>query len=253
MPIAKEVISMLSSKDRYLISFPRSGRTWLTRCLRHSQRAVCEGVVPSESFLRSCLEENDSGKINLNEADGEWENPFTSEEKACGFLTSHSWGGLSPEASGPHLFLFRTPHDVMVSYYHYAKVRRFIDPDSVSLADFVNGNLPDWITHMQRGIQTVRARPGTWMCLSYESLTSRPVEKMFEISSRCGFDVSVSDCRAVFETLTPHFVEQVTGRKAVALSARPGSGKLSLPTDSIDRINGEAMPIYHQALELENL
>ncbi len=141
----------------------------------------------------------------------------------------------------------------MVSYYHYAKVRSFIDQDSVSLADFVNGNLHDWIAHTERGIQTVRALPGNWMCLSYESLTSKPIEKMCKISSRCGFNISASDCRTVFEILTPQFVEQVTGKKVPALSAKPGSGKLTLSPDSIDQIDTEAMPIYRQALELENL
>lgn len=253
MPLPEEVAAKLSTADRYLVSYPRSGRTWLYRCVLIAQQIAESGATPTEAVIREFVRNDHHRKQNLNGQGPDWRNPFATGESLFGFLTVHGWGDVVLSSEGPHLYLFRSPEDVMVSYYNYATFRQFIDAETVSLSEFARGNLPDWISHTKNGISTVTNARENWICLSYESLFAAPSEKICLISRSIGVTVEEATCTKVAKTLTPKFVMESLKSKRPALSASPGRGAQILPQDVLEEIRAEAMPLYRQACQLENV
>ncbi|MDF1825809.1 MAG: sulfotransferase domain-containing protein [Verrucomicrobiales bacterium] len=252
IPLAEGVSSQLSPTDRYFISFPRSGRTWIARALRIAIQITRNGSKISEPLVRECIVGKRKNR-NLNEAGPDWKNPYAQSVNP-GFLLTHSWDGLHPEARGPHLFLFRSPDDVMVSYFNYASFHGYIDPDKITLTDYARGNLPWWIAHTREALNraaNISVNKPSWKFLSYESFFLAPSAKLSTIAGYLGEEIPESDCRQILEILTPAFIKEVKGNYA-SLKAGPGSGTASLPGDVREEIETLAMPLYWKALKLEN-
>lgn len=254
MPLPEGVIAQLTPRDRYLVSFPRSGRTWINRSLRLTRLALESPEELNEAFIKKLIEDKNQRITNLNNAGDSWMNPL-SDEDYQGNLVAHSWKGLHQDAMGPHLFLFRSPADVMVSYYHFATSLAYIDREKTTPSDFARGNLPFWIAHTKEAINRFergRAGDAEWRFMSYETFLTAPSEKLKEISSCLGDAVPESIARKILAITTPDFMRKI-GKSAPSLGAIPGRGATDLSGDILEEIEATAMPLYRQALEFERL
>lgn len=254
IPLPSEVAAKLTLADRYLVSYPRSGRTWIVRMLR---------ILPQVTIL------NDSGRLddlesitglwtheergNLDEPGPDWINPFTMENPSINFLMVHGWGKLLPFAKGPHLYVFRSPEDVMVSYYHYAKEKRFIDSEVTSLTEFARGNLHWWRAHLQRAIE-VRERaemPRSWQFLSFERVFADPFNHLSRVARHFEIKFSEAALKQVIEVTTPKEMTDLVPGLPV-LSSKPGRGAQDLSPEVLAEVEEHDMPLYRKALEIEN-
>jgi len=241
MPLQPWIYDRLRHDDRFLVSFPRSGRNWLSIMIaaaiseanldelrdrsdiRHVLHSVCpplEGVAESwrEKAERDCVNET--------------------------FLRTHGWKRISPTRNS--IYLFRKPDDALVSYFHYASENSLVPP-SLKREEFVWGNLTWWILHLKHLVDLVKEQPAEerkWLIVSYEMLHDDPVEILNVILQHLGFSFSRDRLVDIVGWATP---ERTFAANTASLQSRPGSGARILPRQSLKAVLDNAQPLYEEA------
>jgi len=252
MPLWDGLRHELKDSDRYLVSFPRSGRTWTTRVFRIARLLDASDPWPEHDEIKAMLGPPSASAYNLNRAGPGWKNPLQ-EDGCLNYLITHTWTGLCPSARGPHVYLIRRPDDVLVSYYHFAIRKGHIDERETSLSEFAWGNLPWWIDHAKTAIRHLENSSRTcpaWALISYEGLLKSPFSNFLRLADRFELGVSEPALRHALEFLTPAVMRE-TIKGFPMLDSRSGRGAKDLPWRIKAKIRKTAMPLYHSALEFE--
>ncbi|MEM6330343.1 MAG: sulfotransferase domain-containing protein [Planctomycetota bacterium] len=260
MPLPDWVREQLTGADRYLMSFPRCGRTWLMHMLSiarwwdedpsHAAAAADAGLTREELYTatqhRLCPV--------LHQVTPGWTNPFAADaggSRPAIALLSHDW--FDVRGAGPHLYLYRNPADSLRSYYNYALRGGHLDPGEVSRDEFVNGNVTWWILHMQRAIDVVEAAiingvsngasQPSWMLLSYEELYSDPRAALRGVLRHFGFQASERALDFALEKTKPADI-RTNANDSPTLESRPGGGQAELSETLLTMIRTHATPLY---------
>lgn len=166
------------SIDRFVVSFPKSGRTWL-RVLVGAAEAVRAGVSVekrSAEWLRRDAPELDGRPVLFTHA----------LSSSPGEPVEHVELFLRYIADRARVFLVRDPRDTVVSYYFQQIKRRGADYGDVpdKLADFVRHpfyGVDRIIAFMNASQCAFDAGPGPALLLSYEALHADPVSALARV------------------------------------------------------------------------
>lgn len=220
--------------DRLIVSFPRSGNTWL-------------------SFLVTTL---------LNPADP---TSFSTLENRCPDIYAHTDADLravprprllkSHEPFDPRyptvVYLVRHPFDVAVSYHRFLVKTRHID-EAFPLEQFVDRFLKgswgatygSWAEHVGswRG-----ARPGTasFLLVRYEDLHAEPVAVLHSIAGFLGIDAAADDCARAVELCSPERMRKLERAQAEEVPGLKGS-RLHVPFVGPAAVGGGAAALTHE-------
>ena len=160
------------SIEQLVVSFPKSGRTWL-RVLLAAVEAQRQGATIEErvaAWLAQEVPTLDGRPVLFTHALAE-----EADEPDRHLDLFQSYVG-----DRRRLFLVRDPRDVVVSYYFQRVKREERPPD-------LPGDLPAFVRHPRYGIERIgaflvacerarREQPGPSLLLAYEDLHARPVE-----------------------------------------------------------------------------
>jgi hypothetical protein len=192
-------------EDTYLVSFPRSGNTWL-RCLLTA--VVHDGKLTPDLVADTVPDLHHSDPAVRPGAGPIW-------------VKSHFPAPERPFA-GRVLYLVRHGVDAMTSYHHYLQLRGRIGPD-VTFDEFVNGGdiwpCP-WPIHVGGWLDALETvPPDRGQVVRYEDLLAAPHERLSEI---CRFLGLAPDPTAIDLAVSVSRPEKLAGLESAA-----GSGSLN--------------------------
>jgi len=156
--------------DSFIVSYPRSGSTWLRFLLGHLIRKSTVTFQNLEKVIPD---------IHVNSS------RFLASMARPRLMKSHEY--FDPRY-GKVLYLVRDPRDVALSYYrYYLKVRRFPDGYSMSLYihAFLSGELQAWGSWAQNVTSwlAVRGNDPRFLLLRYEDLCENPVQELSRVAA----------------------------------------------------------------------
>lgn len=243
MLIAPEVLADLRESDRFIVSFPRSGNTWLRHLLQEvivASRPDCSRPESLEALQptvhRGSLERPDATAFAL---------PWR-------LLKSHNIRDLRGFRM---VYLFREPADAIVSYYHL-RARKGNAPASLSLGQFCGATLGDWCEHVRLGLEQRAAFPERTLLVAYEQMKNDPAGTLRSVVDFLGWPavnaqitIAVEACdfeqlRAREQQRKPQIAQKQFFRKG-----RIGGGAEELSPELLSRIERVAGPIYAKARE----
>jgi estrone sulfotransferase len=210
-PRSPHLFARVRSTDTYLISFPRSGSTWL-RCLLTA--LVRDMPVTPELVQATVPDVHRSDRSHR--PPGQW-----------GLVKSHA-----PYADLPArvVYLVRDGRDVMLSYWaHQRTVGRL--PSDVAPGAFVLS--PDvwpcpWHQHVAGWLDGCADRPDhRWLVLRYEDLERDPATGLAQVATLAGIGAKDNDVARAVERATRDRL------RVAEVSAGPGSfNHLAVPRPS---------------------
>jgi Sulfotransferase domain len=220
----------LSPADTAIVSYPRSGSTWLASMIAE----LMLGSDPDFKQAHAAVPEVCDAR-GAPPVPGRVGRVVRSHESARGEYRRA-------------LYLVRDPRDVAVSYYHYRKWLREYDG---SLGDFVrlfvDGDIDSYGTWGHHVTSWLERDPDTRLVLRYEDLVASTKRVLHEgasflgVSAECsGVDLAVSHhtaARMRVKERAGH--QQLAGtdpRRSFVRSARSGDWAGALSPDSVDLI-----------------
>ena len=170
--------------DAYLVSYPRSGNTWL--------RSMLVNVIHPEAGVSAAFNGSKFFGVTIR-------NAFRLRgEPSPRLIKSHTWYRDDvPRA----VYLVRDGRDTLVSLYHF-KVTRFGLPDS--FPDFYSiyargGYGQRWHENVTGWLEAADRRPGDFLLVRFEKMKKDPVSTLGEVTRFLGVDASEEALRAAVE------------------------------------------------------
>ena len=180
------ILSYYYPKNQYfLVSFPKTGRTWLNYMLKQMVKQSNHPLKNNENFI---CNEHDSSEIIIE--NGTRNNPhdvfkFTSRNRY---------------RRGKVLFLVRDPRDVVVSHFHQVTKRAKNPFVFNSISDFVK----DDILGFKRIIQYYnlwffqKDIPKDFLLIKYEDLLNQGVDTLSEINKFFNIDITKDKIEKIY-------------------------------------------------------
>jgi hypothetical protein len=243
MPIPRETLESLCDSDRFIVSYPRSGNTWLRHLLQEIIVAT-HPDLPQPQGLEAIQPTVHRGVIDQSAGGGflPWR-----------LLKSHN----IQDIRGHYMvYLFRLPTDAIVSYYHFALSREGADK-VLGFDAFCTVSASRWCEHIALGLEQQAEYPDRTLFVSYERLmedTGRQLRRVTDFLELNATDaqitVAVEACE--FERLrerecarNPKCRERGFFRKG-----RIGGGAEELKPELRNTVEKLAMPYYERSLKV---
>jgi Sulfotransferase domain len=196
-----------------VVSYPKSGRTWLELLLLAALGHHCGQRFGNDAtYSNVAAKFDDVPLVAFTHAGGSWETAtFTAAEIAT--YTPHKI------VDGRFIYLYRAPRDVLVSAYHHARNRSGISwlrPQDM-LDDPIVG-LPKLVAFMNNWTRHVAGASERAMSLSYERLKAAPQQTFAELSRFIGLPLSQDEIRKAIEDCT---FDRLKKREMEATGANP--------------------------------
>jgi len=243
MPISPAVLADLRDSDRFLVSFPRSGNTWLRHLLQEliilrrpdqPRPPDLESLQPS--IHRGAIERPATAAFNL---------PWR-------LLKSHNIRDLRGRRM---IYLFRRPADALVSLFHLRTRKRDL-PAHTSLEEFCREALPDWCEHMRLGLEHFAAFPGRTHLIAYEQLKADAPATLWRVARFVGLETSDGVIAAAVEACEfEHLRAREQGRKPLIAAkgffrkGTVGGGAEELDPELLEEIERVAGGLYRDAFD----
>lgn len=246
-PLSRQKLSQLLPEDQFLVSFPRSGSTWVRLTLRDivvSDAQRNSAPTPRELFP----------DLHLNTGDA----PVYS---TLGFRSrvfkSHNLRDLRHRKM---VYLIRQPADTLVSYYHFHRMFDHLKPlTEDGLVKFCESMLPNWCAHVETALAQRRARPEGVRFLCYERLHADPLNEMRGVLGF--FGLSASD-EAVTAGVQANSFERLRSREEKQgkpendrffRKGRIGGAAEELEPAVLDAIEKRGGSLYRRVREVEEM
>lgn len=245
-----EVRASLRGDDRFLVSYPRSGNTWM----RYVLTAGCllqrgEELPMSEAGIARVFELTALVVPDLHATALDPE-PHPMSGVRHRVIKSHN---VREVCAHEVVYLFRRPEDSLLSYAHYAG-RAGEGADR-----FVIRQVRTWAAEAEFALDCHRENPGRFSLMSYERMLERTSESAGLIAERLGMRIAAAHLeRAIelndFRRLASF--EQQAGVKAKLAPAGEffrrggeGSGRSELRRETIEIVRTKAQPTYERLCE----
>jgi len=223
----------LDESDILLVSYPRSGSTWV----RHVLCSV------------ACIKSGREGAIDLADVDS------MMPELGRNWLWREGRTGPMPRVVKTHsdffpgatrarvVLLVRDPRDVMLSYYRFMMhhIDTHLSMDFAQFARSTKYGFSAWFRHYESWITHA------WSILRYERLKSSPLQKFEELLIAVGVDVERETVRRALEWSTAERVESARRRRDIARGQEFSAGFRFARANSVNRWRHE-LPVEVDAM-----
>ncbi len=170
----------------FLISFPKTGRTWLMHMIHQLKDLSSHPLKNKEHFI---FNEHDNSEIIIE--NGYRNNP----------IDIFKFTGRNRYRRGKVIFLVRDPRDVVVSHFHQV-TKRAKNP-------FVFNSVSDFVRDETLGFERIikyynlwcknRSVPKKFLLIKYEDLLENGIEELQKINDYLSLHISISDIEKVYE------------------------------------------------------
>ncbi len=161
MAIPADRLAALRADDQFIVSYPRSGNTWLRHLVRdalvlsHPGEPEPEAIwmlVPDVHVPQHAMEHPAHARFGLRRR----------------ILKSHN---LTALAGHRLLYVFRDPADALVSYYHFHRLQEAMRPlVAAGLEAFCGQMAGGWCRHVELALEAHSRAPAETLLISYEML-----------------------------------------------------------------------------------
>ena len=242
MNVAPERLEALRPDDQFLVSYPRSGNTWVRHLLREII-LLSRPDLPAPEALWMLIPD-----LHVHDMDHPARVRFKMPTR---IFKSHNLRALRGRRM---VYIFREPGDALTSYYHF-HVRERIEPEMVAGGPdlFCRTFLPGWCEHLQLALDEHAVAPERLLLVAYEMLLRDGVRALGRIADFLGLPVDEAGLataveKARFEKLrereaqNPQHPDEYFFRKG-----RPGTGREELSEETQAAIAATAQPLYNCA------
>jgi len=244
IPIPAEARGQLSGDEPLVISYPRSGNTWLCVQLAHAWEETLKlrGIEPINGWQIADLHR-------------EPVHPLLSREKSDAHPRIFRSHNHLRSGNHPILYLVRSPEDALVSYYRLVVGESGKDPSG-----FAWERIPDWIAHAKIALFLKRQAPEQVTIVRYEDMRANPAASLRHAGEFFGLDlpdaaIAVAIEKSGLERMqreerarTRPKTEVMQGelfRRGVV-----GGGELELRPSTLREIREQAAPWYERISKL---
>lgn len=190
------ILSYHYSKGQYfLISFPKTGRTWLMHMLRQMKDLSNHPLKNKKHFI---FNEHDNSEIIIE--NGDRNNP----------LDIFRFTGRIRYRRAKVIFLVRDPRDVVVSHFYQVTKR--------SKKPFVFNSISEFVRHDTFGFNRIikyynlwynnRNQPSQFLLIKYEKLFENGVEELQKINDYLNLCISVTDIEKLYENSSANMMRK---------------------------------------------
>lgn len=164
-----------SSKDLFVVEFPKSGITWLSFLLANVELQLI-GEKQKVTFFNINALIPEAENLKYAALDRKFKNNFIKSHAA--YTPAYPWV----------LYLVRNPLDVMVSYYNYRLDHEY-KQDFNAFLDHPEYGIEAWCYHLNSWFKRSRNR-ANYLLLKYEDLRSDTMASIKSIYRQLGYDLS---------------------------------------------------------------
>lgn len=170
----------------FLVSFPKTGRTWLMHMINHLKELSNHPLKHQEQFI---FNEHDNSEIIIE--NGYRNNP----------LDLFRFTGRNRYRRGKVIFLVRDPRDVVVSHFHQVTKRAKNPFVFDSISDFIKDETLGFnrIIHYYNLWHKSRNIPKEFLLIKYEDLLENGEGELQKINEYLNLNISVSDIKKVYK------------------------------------------------------
>ena len=242
MEVAPERLAALRPDDQFLVSYPRSGNTWVRHLLREVIVLGRPDLPPPEKLWMLIPD------LHVHEMEHPARRIFGMPTR---IFKSHNLRDLRGRRI---VYIFREPADALTSYFHF-HLREKIEPELVAEGPdaFCRAMLPGWCEHVQMALDEYAAVPSRMLLVSYEMLLRDGARALGAIAHFFGLKADEAGLAAAiernkFENLrakeaqNPQDSEEFFFRKG-----RTGTGREELTVETQQAIAAKAQTIYDRA------
>lgn len=239
--------SGLKDFDSFIISYPKSGRTWLQRMIIEAIKLDAKSDVDLEDISELNEYFPSFPKMLSTHASSSWEEVVHDEHS----ILKEDYPSYS---HAKIIFLYRDPRDVLVSQYYHMKHRTGFS--SLKKEDmYLNNNvgLKKIVHFMNKWKGYSETYDDNVLSISYEALKANPDKGLSDILSFLGIDISADViAQAVKNTSLKKMQEKETEHKEAASPWSSTSSNNSNAFQSRKGIVGEYKEFFN-AYEIDKI
>jgi hypothetical protein len=245
MCCAPERKAALRENDQFIVSFPRSGNTWMRILLREVIILQRPDLPPPRN-------------LNVLLPTMHKPGPDDGGEAAFGLKTRIFKSHNIPDVFGRRMvYLFREPGDSLVSFFHFRhrEAEKVGKPFEQSIDGFCRRIAPKWCEHLTLGLEQAERHPDRTLLLAYETLhanTANALRAAVDFLGIPASDGQIADGveRASFQHLRAREEKRTEGKGSLFFfrKGRIGSSAEELLVETIEFIARRAGPLYQRAL-----
>jgi hypothetical protein len=245
MPIPLDRLAALRPDDQFIVSYPRSGNTWM----RHLVRDVIVLSRPEEAEPESVWMLVPDLHIPGHEMEHPAQRRFGMHRR---ILKSHNLALLGEYRL---LYLFRAPADALVSYYHFHRLEEALRPlVEGGIEPFCELMIEGWCEHVELALSRRERAPGEILLLSYEDLTADGPATLGLAAQFLGLSAdpqihAAALERNAFARLREKEEMKRTGDEFFFRRGKVGAAREELPPAMLEKIEKRAGPVYQRARE----
>lgn len=184
------------SFDAFIISYPKSGRTWLQKMIIEAAR-IESGASFDLVDISLLHDEVDAFPYMLSShAGSSWEEKVQNHKE----IIKDDWNSYS---HGKNVFLYRDPRDVLVSQFYHIRHRSGYESfPKTEVIDNPNVGLLKVINFMNKWLKYSRQYPKAILNVSYDELKADPHQSLKNILGHIGYQVSDNSIAKAIENTT---------------------------------------------------
>jgi hypothetical protein len=254
----REIKSLLAEgvPITFITSFPRSGNTWMRYLLsdvflqHHGIDTDTKLAVHPDEIIADFYRSRVAHRNTAVRTPGVLLKSHDSFEQ----LQERFWGKRCQTALSfqrcRHLYLYRSPEDAMVSFYHYCLRENLAGNwkkggERPDINAFCRDTLPGWSEHLS-GYLTAAEQGAPIYFASYEQLLADPIRVLGETLQWMGFphNASMLERAAInmqFQKL------KATDARDIGNQGRSGAGSIELEASTIDLIRTSTARLVERA------
>jgi hypothetical protein len=249
MPIPAESVAQFRPDDQFVVSYPRSGNTWLRHLLRDLiiQQKQGSGFVENPAFPKPRVLLPD---LHAHPLDDPSQAEYGMKTR---IFKSHNLTDLKGRRM---VYFFRSAPDALVSYYHLHVRDPELRPrvEAQGIDQFCRGAAPGWIRHLQVALDYRRQNPDNTLLASYERLLESGVDELGRIARFLGLlsgeeNLSSALARNAFEQLHAKEAQnKPKGQEHFYRKGRKGSAREELSEETWKWISARTDVLYQRAI-----
>lgn len=233
------------AEDQFVVSFPRSGNTWLLHLLRELITMRRPELAAPENML-SLLP-----TVHRPAAPEPQHEAFGLPGR---IFKSHNIAGLLGRRM---VYLFRDPADALVSFYHFEQRRVALDgaaPMASTPDEFCRRLMADWCEHLRLALAQRADFPGRTHFTTYEALQGDPASTLRRIADFLGIASTEGQLATAIERCSFTRLKAREQELDAAAPGQPffrrgrvGSGSEELQAATVAEIRRIGGPLYASA------
>lgn len=244
MPVPAARLAALRPDDQFLVSYPRSGNTWL----RHLLRDVISSQYPEVPYPKELW----MLIPDLHRSEHPMVHPAQDQfQLATRILKSHNLNELDNRR---FIYLVRNPADALVSYYHFFRMHERTRELGVEGVDaFCKVMVKGWAAHVSIALDQYRKNPSEVLIATYENLMADGVSELRRIAQFLGFTPSEATLLTILErnSFNQLRAREVVHQGAAATSffrkGQPGTAQEEIARETLDLIESVTSEVYSRA------